>query len=210
MSGINPKRWFYGLRGELQRRAEATRISLSGGAAEHWLTGELYRYLAANIGDRCTLCLEDAGRDLVLYPIKHNNWTEAPLASIEIKMVYRRYSDEKLRSYVNQLIRQVDKNGQQGIRKYKAFKTYGYLFAVFIIWNDQQPRIRTTFSAFRRSTVRILNEECTKYKSGQVIVAARSDTIETLLEEDTIKIGGATAQVGLAGQYLLGKGAKKE
>jgi hypothetical protein len=200
MHGINPKRWFYGFRDDLQGRGDAARRSLSGAAAEHWLTGELFRYLASNIGEQVTLYPEDGTRDLTLYPVKdgHANWAAPPVASIEVKLIYRAYSAESIRSYVRRLIHQVAGNGLKG------FKTYGYLFAIFVLWDGHEPKARPSFSSFRALAGRLLHEECTSCTTGHGVVAARS-SLETLLDEGDVKIGGATARVGVAGQYLAGR-----
>lgn len=200
MHGINPKRWFYGFRTELQGREDSTRRALSGAAAERWLAGELFSYLASNVGEKFTLYTEDATRDLTLYHVKNGcaDWKAPPAASIEVKLVYRSYPEETIRAYVRRLIHQVAQNGIGG------FRTYGYLFAIFVLWDNHQPKARPSFGSFRALVGRILREECATCEVGQQIINARS-TLETVLEEGDVKIGGATTRVGVAGQYLVGR-----
>ena len=183
--GVNPKRWFYELRSELQKRPEV----LAGAASEQWLNAELFRVVARGLGQRLTAAPEVGKSDVVIAALGDDgaDW-DNPAAIIEVKLVYRSYSEAKIRTYIRRLIEQM-----REARK-RTPQSYGFLYAVYNVWEDRSTAL--TFADFRKRVLTILRDE-----AKGVQLARR--TLETFIDECPQKIGGMTVSLGVAAQYLF-------
>lgn len=144
--GINPKRWFYGFNDRLAEHAERSARVLCGPAAERWLAAEMYGYLAETLPDDLTCYGEDGTTDLTIYEVSDAGGVrtgasnEGRSASIEVKLVYRWYSDNRVDDYVDTLCSQVLANRQRN-----SVTNVGYVYGVFALWPSKRPRTRGTF-----------------------------------------------------------------
>jgi len=204
--GINPKRWFYGFIDHLAERPDQTARVLCGPAAERWLAAEMFGHIAATLPAHLTCYGEDGTTDLTIYDVvkdgevQTGDWEKGRIASIEIKLVYRHYSDTRVRSYATKLCDQVRANSDHG-----STMNVGYIFGVFSGWPSKSPRVRGTFPEFRREVSQHVRDAC---ESAGVPCAKPS--LETVIDSRTIKIGGVEVPFGLIGQYVLPRALEDE
>ena len=144
--GINPKRWFYGFNERLAERAERSARILCGPATERWLAAEMYGYLAEALPDDLTCYGEDGTTDLTIYEVSEAGgvrtgaWNDGRIASIEVKLVYRWYSENRVDDYVATLCSQVLANRDRG-----SALNVGYVYGVFAHWPSKTPCVRGEF-----------------------------------------------------------------
>lgn len=198
--GINPKRWFYGFMDHLAKRPTHTARVLSGPAAERWLAAEMFGHIAATLPDDLTCYGEDGTTDLTIYEVNEENgvrtgdWKKGRIASIEIKLVYRWYSETQVKAYAKRLCEQVRGNAEDS----GSPTNVGYIFGVFSSWPAKSPRIRGTLPEFRRDVSEHIRLAC--HEAG---VPCAKPALETVLDLRTVTIGGVTVPFGLIGQYIL-------
>lgn len=202
--GVNPKRWFYDFSAHLADDADHTARVLCGPAAERWLAAEMYGYLAAKLPDSLTCYGEDGTTDLTVYRTEQTErdevdglWSGGRLASIELKLLYRTYSETSTRARVAKLCAQVAGGTARG-----SSMNVGYIFGVFVQWPTARPRTRETFDIFRRDVGGWVWEACIANK-----MACAKPTLETVIDERRVKVGGVSVQFGLVAQYVLPIGA---
>ena len=193
--GINPKRWFYDFREALD--PEDLRQVLAGAAAEQWLNAEFFKYLAPTLPSDLTVYPEWGKHDLALLNVVDGavNWDEA-VAVLEVKFIYLGYGPKKIREYIQTLLRQMST-----ALDYPTSAVSGWVFAIYAYWNHRRPRL--DFADFRQRVGTILKEELAKSRRHK-IAAARS-SLETYLPLGTVNVGGASATVGVAAQYLTAR-----
>ncbi len=118
--GLNAKDWFYGFNARLAARPKRTARILCGPAAERWLAAEMYGYLAGSLPGDFTCYGEDGTTDLTIYETSEVDgpptgaWARDRVASIEVKLVYRWYSDKRVDDYTQTLCAQVLANRDCG------------------------------------------------------------------------------------------------
>jgi len=204
--GINPKRWFYGFNDRLAERAERSARILCGPAAERWLVAEMYGYLAENLPDDLTCYGEDGTTDLTIYEmsdadgVRTGAWDRGRIASIEVKLVYRWYSETRVDDYMTKLCSQVLANRDHG-----SLMNVGYVYGVFAHWPSKTPRVRGEFSEFRRTVSERIRQNC-----EAADVPCAKPAIETVIEPFEVKVGGVTVPFGLVSQYMLPRGIVDE
>jgi hypothetical protein len=197
--GVNPKLWFYGFNERLAERPERSARILCGPAAERWLTAEMYGYLAEKLPDDLTCYGEDGTTDLTIYDVAETDgvrtgaWERGRIASIEVKLVYRWYSESRVDDYVTTLCSQVLANRTRG-----SEMNVGYVFGVFAHWPSRTPRVRGEFSDFRSTVSQRIRKVC-----DAAGVPCAKPALETVIEPVEVKIGGVTLPFGLVAQYVL-------
>jgi hypothetical protein len=202
MRGVNPKLWFYEFRESLAARPDHTARVLCGPAAERWLAAEMHGYLAAHLPSTLTCYGEDGTTDLTVYRTKsggdgglNGEWLEGRAASIEIKLLYRGHSEAAMTARTAELCRQV----VQGTR-HLAQVNVGYVFGVFTRWPGFSPRKRPDLASFRKACGRSIMTACENAKPP---MRPAKQSVETIIEERTVAIGGVDVRFGLVGQHLL-------
>ena len=158
--GVNPKVWFYGFN---QRLAEHPNIPLASSAAPQLNVGSpaRYGYLAETLPDDLTCYVEDHTTDLTIYDVRETDgvrtgaWEQGRIASIEVKLVYRSYSEPRVDNYATTLCSQVHLNRTRG-----STLNVGYIFGVYTRWPSKTPRVRGEFPEFRRTVSRRIREVC--------------------------------------------------
>lgn len=158
--GLNPKDWYYGFKRRIVRDPEKTARVLCGPAAERWLAGEFYAYLAEHLPDTYTCWGEDETTDLTVYRTAEADgaWKEGRVASIELKVVYRHYGYSNAAGRVQHLCHQVMAAGPNG----DCPLNVGILFGVFVRRPNKTFRQRRTLGEFRRGLLRIARPICTE------------------------------------------------
>jgi hypothetical protein len=84
-----------------------------------------------------------------------------------------------------------------GNRRHLAPTNVGYIYGVFTRWPGTTPRVRADFSSFRREHGKAIRAGC-----GTKVTCAKP-TVETVIDEREVTIGGVRVIFGLVGQYLL-------
>ena len=118
--GLNVKDWFYGFNARLAEDPMRTARILCGPASERWLAAEMYGYLAASLPDKFTCYGEDGTTDLTIYETlavdgpPRGAWEQGRVASIEVKLIYRWYSENRVDDYAQTLCTQVLANRHRG------------------------------------------------------------------------------------------------
>jgi hypothetical protein len=194
VKGINSKAWFYGFQESLKKRPEAIRTVLAGSAAEQWLNGELFRHIVSVLPATHTAYPEFGKKDLTILPVKDGVPVVSDLRAatvIEVKVVYLAYSHSKRVQYVERLLDQVEHaattHGQ----------ALGWVVGVYGYWG--QPYRDESFVAFRKDLNGIVRDTAEGRPPG---IRVAKPAMETLIDVGTVRIGGATAQVGAVAQYL--------
>lgn len=187
--GINPKRWFYDLRTNIENRCPQV---LAGAASEQWINAELFRTVAADLGPGMTACPEVGKCDLLVVPVEAEmpRW-DTPLALVEVKLIYRKYPPSKIRRYIATLIQQLLS------RRRPVKQRFGFLYAIYNVWPGETPKV--TFDGFKKRVLKILRQELGKNPS----VTMAKPALETLVTERPQDIGGARIRIAAAGQYLF-------
>jgi len=199
MHGVNPKRWFYQFSEALAARPEQTARVLCEPSAEHWVASEMYGYLGATLPATLTCYGEDGTTDLTVYRtekcdgFRDGVWRGGRVASIELKLVYQRHSDESVAQRTRKLCRQV-----LGNRRHSARMNVGDIYGVFVRWPGSTFRVREDFATFRRDCGAAVRAAC-----DEMDVPCAKPTLETVVEERTVTVGGVKVEFGLAGQYVL-------
>ena len=195
MRGVNPKRWFYGFSSYLSADADRVARVLTGPAAERWLTAELHGYLASILPPSLTCCGEDETADLTIYRVIDGDgaWRhgERRVASIEVRLMYRTYSAEKTAAYARRLCEQVRRNRDLGDPV-----SIGYLFGVFAA-GPSTPDLRGTFVQFRAAASPWVRAAC-----GETGIETAKPSLETVVDERAVMVGGVEVSIGLVGQYI--------
>ncbi len=193
MRGVNPKDWFYGFREHLNARPALSRVALATTAAEQWLNGEFAGWLSSNLPPTLTVVSESEKRDLSILRVVdgHANW-EQPVAALELKLVYRSYSDAKVATYAEDLVAKMQVNCKLGI------PSYGWFGSVFNAWDARGLTTRATPGEQHRRSGRILRN----VTASGLVTSARK-TMETVLKPSAVQVGGIAWNVGLAAQYLV-------
>ncbi len=195
--GVNPKRWFYRFQEVLEARPDHARLILAGSAAEQWLNAEFTACIAEEL---------DRDGDLYAYAewLKHDvgifrdDEHEAAVALVEIKLIYRSYSEQKVVQYLSKL--------QMQMRRAREQKCHvvGVVLGVWAEWPTNrsdgmarwsEKRTRRSFVEFRET----LGSAAREIFGDQM---ARP-TMETLLDAGTVRNGSVhDIQAGLVGQYV--------
>jgi hypothetical protein len=175
---------------------------LCGPAAERWLAGEFYAYLAEELPPTLTCWGEDETTDITVYRTDRGeeSWKHGRVASIELKVVYRQYGRGSTEGRIRELCRQVQQAGPDGACEMNM----GLLFGVFVRRPNRTFRERRTLGEFRRSLLQHAKPICTG--AGAPL---KKPTFETFISDPSnednelkVKIGGVNAGFGLVGQYL--------
>lgn len=202
LRGISPKRWFYGFNDHLAARAASAARILCGPAAERWLAAEMFGYLAEVLPDHLTCYGEDGTTDLTIYRtsevdgVRSGDWKDGRVASIEIKLVYRWYSEQRVDDYMAKLCAQILAN-----RRHVDAMSVGYVFGVFAHWPSKTPRVRGEFADFRRAVSDRVRRTC--LSAG---VPCAKPALETVIDSMTARIGGVAVPFGLVAQYMVPRG----
>jgi hypothetical protein len=189
LSGISSKRWFFGFRNWLRRRKRARHV-LAGSAAEQWLNGEFFAYLSEVLPSKYYVFPEVKKRDLSIFTLPPD---DKLLASIEVKLVYRTYSEARIRVYAQRLIEQMNAATAED-----RCASFGWFFGVYNSKWVGKARARQSLGEFRRSVGEIVRAEAA---DRGALVAKPS--METMLAEEPVMLGGLKRHVALVGQYLL-------
>lgn len=199
--GLSAKDWFYGFNARLAERPKRTARILCGPAAERWLAAEMYGYLAATLPDEFTCYGEDGTTDLTIYETSKVDgpptgaWARGRVASIEVKLVYRWYSEMRVDDYVQTLCTQVLGNRDDG-----SELNVGFVYGVFALWPSKRERVRGKFNTFRSVISKRVREVCEQ--SG---VPCAKPALETVIDPFDVTIGGVTVPFGLVSQYIRPK-----
>lgn len=188
--GVNPKKWFWSLKTHLDARPNESRAALATAAGEQWLNGELMGCLSSGLDRTLTVRSEVGKRDLTVYRVKGGE-QGAVVAVIELKLVYRSYTNTDVRYYACDLLRQMKANREAG------FRSVGWFGSVFNSSDPTAAGVRATFSAERIRSGRILRQVAAE--AGAIVA---KPTLVTILKNRTVAIGGVNWSVGLAAQYL--------
>jgi hypothetical protein len=197
---VNAKNWFYGFNAQLTERPERTARILCGPAAERWLAAEMYGYLAGALPDDLTCYGEDGTTDLTIYETSEADgpptgaWARGRIASIEVKLVYRWYSERRVDDYAQALCAQVLANRDRGSA---SALNIGFVYGIFALWPSKRERVRGNFNEFRSSVSRRIREVCDA--SG---VPCAKPALETVIDPIEVTIGGVTVPFGLVSQYV--------
>lgn len=187
--GVNPKKWFWSLKTHLDARPNESRAALATAAGEQWLNGELMGCLSSGLDRTLTVRSEAGKRDLTVFRVA-NGEQGAVVAVIELKLVYRSYTNTDVRYYACDLLRQMKANRQAG------FRSVGWFGSVFNSVEGTGADLRA-FGEERRRSGRILRQVAAE--AGAVVA---KPALVTILENRTVPIGGVRWSVGLAAQYL--------
>lgn len=201
--GINAKRWFYDLRGALRKDAVNARRIFSGAACEQWVNGQIFSTIAGGLRgspltaypewnrrqhDCAVLRVGTGSSDTVV------DWHD-PVAVTETKLLYASYPERKRAAYVRRLLEQLAADSSAHLR-------IGFVIGIYA-WSEQWPAGRPAedFGSFRRSLGGVVKEEIASPPHGFAATLAKP-TMETLLDERTIRVGAARVHVGCVGQYV--------
>ncbi len=201
MHGINPKRWFYGLRDRLSAD-QGDRVILTGAACEQWINGLLFRVIAEQLPSGLTAYPEWRRRqhDVAILPVAQEggravvDWKH-PVSIIENKLIYRSYTPKRRDEYIARLLEQVQASST-------AQDRVGLLLAAYVYRPDEIAP-NESFAQFRRDIGQRFTAGAAKLRSrGKWNVTLGHGAIETVLKETRTKVGGEQVVVACAGQYL--------
>lgn len=199
IKGINPKKWFYGLRAALEAERDRPCI-LAGAACEQWISGELFRVIARGLdGTNLTAYPEWKKRQHDVVVMRHDPssgeaWA-APVAVIETKLVYSNYSPSKRRGHLERLIEQL------AVPHVASPTRVGVFVAIYTYWPEHATP-KESFIAFRRNVGSLLRERAVRGTRGFSITIDHKGSMETVLDETHAKIGAADVVVGCVAQYI--------
>lgn len=198
--GINAKAWFYKMHWSFGRQDSGAPEILGAAACEHWIQMELYKVIAEHIEERpLTVYPEWRKVDIAILPVTkdratRHGWDE-PVATIELKNVYSHYSPSKRKAYIQRLINQVQNAKQQ----YHPVRSFGFLFGIHSFWHPYQQRKKTPKPL---EDLRHSMRSCLWELRNSNMKLDHSGSIETILAERTLNIGGAEVTLGCVGQYF--------
>lgn len=200
--GVNPKRWFYGVREALRADPSAARI-FAGAACEQWLNGQIFSIIAEGLRGSSLTAYPEWNRkqhDCAVFRVEQAKATMAvnwrtPVAVSETKLLYLNYPTNKRHAYVRRIL-------QQLAAKSTAAQRVGFVIGVYAWWPDERGPAPQTFREFRRTVGEVVKAETATPPVGFDARLAKP-TMETLLDEQAVTIGAAKAVVGCVGQYVV-------
>jgi hypothetical protein len=138
----------------------------------------------------------DGTTDLTIYKTSEVDgqptgaWARGRVASTEVKLVYRWYSENRVDDYAQTLCAQVLANRDRG-----SALNVGFVYGIFALSPSKWERVRGRFSEFRSVVSRRIREVCDA--SG---VPCAKPALETVIDPFDVTISGVTVPFGLDSQ----------
>lgn len=197
--GIDPKGWFYGLRQQL-RGDPGNRIVFTGSACEQWVNGILFRVIAERLPRSLTAYPEWKRRqhDIAVLRVTQEkgravvDW-KRPVTIIENKLIYLSYRAARRNALIEKLVQQLHARST-------AKDRVGFLLAAYV-YRPHEVVPKESFDMFREDVGARFRTAARAVRRRRVTFD-HEGSMETVLKETVVRVGGEQVVVACAGQYV--------